>query len=223
MRGDEKGEQPEARPAGETSREEHTEALKALITAGLTFGDVVTAFAAQRTPEHVAVVAEADRLWAKDGEIEIDDTAIVSESADNGAYVMGWLWVSNPGADEEDDVRGCSCGMADHGAPGHDGDPTSSGHIASLPAAIATSPTANSPDVRILAEQIAGAFPEADGEDLDETVHDCASLNASQINNNGIAAQITYLLGQGVPEEEIRDVLAAEAGTRRDATSITPA
>jgi len=26
--------------------------------------------------------------------------------------------------DEEESVRGCSCGMADYGAPGHDGDPS---------------------------------------------------------------------------------------------------
>jgi hypothetical protein len=25
-------------------------------------------------------------------------------------------------------VRGCSCGMADYGTPGHDGDPAASGH-----------------------------------------------------------------------------------------------
>ncbi len=30
----------------------------------------------------------------RDGEIEVDESAIVSEGDDNGAYVSAWLWVS---------------------------------------------------------------------------------------------------------------------------------
>ena len=37
-----------------------------------------------------------DRL-ERDGEIEFDDDAKVSESEDNGAYVQAWLWVSFAG------------------------------------------------------------------------------------------------------------------------------
>lgn len=35
-----------------------------------------------------------DRLH-KDGELEFDDDAVVSLGADDGAYVMGWVWVSD--------------------------------------------------------------------------------------------------------------------------------
>jgi hypothetical protein len=51
----------------------------------------------------------------KDGELEIDDDAVVSEGEDNGAYVQGWVWVSFAGTDlckgndgkHEDCEEGC--------------------------------------------------------------------------------------------------------------------
>ncbi len=36
---------------------------------------------------------EAYRVWASDGEIEIDADAVVSVSEDGGAYVAAWVWV----------------------------------------------------------------------------------------------------------------------------------
>ncbi len=30
---------------------------------------------------------------ARDGELEIDDNAVVSHGEDNGAYVQAWVWV----------------------------------------------------------------------------------------------------------------------------------
>ncbi len=33
----------------------------------------------------------------KEGELEIDDDAVVSESDENGAYVQAWAWVSFSG------------------------------------------------------------------------------------------------------------------------------
>jgi hypothetical protein len=39
--------------------------------------------------------------YAKDGEIEVDEDAVVSES-DDGAYVQAWVWVYAPQADEEE-------------------------------------------------------------------------------------------------------------------------
>lgn len=36
----------------------------------------------------------ADSTLGRDGEIEFDDDAKVSESEDNGAYVQAWVWVS---------------------------------------------------------------------------------------------------------------------------------
>jgi hypothetical protein len=52
----------------------------------------------------------ANRRYGRDGELEIDDGAIVSVGDDPGAYVQAWVWVSNEEAgikedeeDEEDD------------------------------------------------------------------------------------------------------------------------
>lgn len=52
-------------------------------------------------------LAEAYRKAAKDihqidGEVEVDEGAVVSYSDDNGAYVMAWVWVN---AEEVDDER----------------------------------------------------------------------------------------------------------------------
>ena len=33
----------------------------------------------------------------KDGELEIDDNAVISESDDNGAYVQAWVWIDFDG------------------------------------------------------------------------------------------------------------------------------
>ena len=35
----------------------------------------------------------AYRIWHRDGEIEIDDDALISRGTDNGAYVQAWVWV----------------------------------------------------------------------------------------------------------------------------------
>jgi hypothetical protein len=75
------------------------EALRALIAKGLTFADVIATFAESRTPEELAYVALADEQHGAEGECEIDDIAAVSES-EEGAYVMAWVWVEKPDADE---------------------------------------------------------------------------------------------------------------------------
>lgn len=40
-------------------------------------------------------VDRAHHEWHRDGEVEIDQEAIVSES-EEGAYVQAWVWVSRP-------------------------------------------------------------------------------------------------------------------------------
>lgn len=35
--------------------------------------------------------------WQEDGQVEIDDSAVVSEGDDNGAYVQAWVWVDFAG------------------------------------------------------------------------------------------------------------------------------
>ena len=37
----------------------------------------------------------ADRLYHRDGDLEVDDGAVVSKGNDAGAYVMCWKWISN--------------------------------------------------------------------------------------------------------------------------------
>lgn len=45
----------------------------------------------------LAIVALAKEEHEREGEIEIDDNARVSEGDDNGAYVQAWIWVSFEG------------------------------------------------------------------------------------------------------------------------------
>lgn len=65
--------------------------LEALIESGLTFSEAVAAFAARQSAD---LAAYRDAVKVRDGELEVDDAAIVSR-ADGGAYVMTWAWVSD--------------------------------------------------------------------------------------------------------------------------------
>ena len=49
---------------------------------------------APRSADDLAVVKAAQDEWNRDGEIELDDDAIVSWGADDGAYVQAWVWVN---------------------------------------------------------------------------------------------------------------------------------
>lgn len=63
---------------------------------GLTFGDCVDFFAARQSADEKQYIPAARRRFHHDGEIEVDDCAVVSVSGEvspEGAYVMGWLWV----------------------------------------------------------------------------------------------------------------------------------
>ena len=37
----------------------------------------------------------ADDKLCRDGEVEVDEDAVVSKGEDDGAYVQAWLWVSD--------------------------------------------------------------------------------------------------------------------------------
>ncbi len=50
-------------------------------------------FLQQSTADYPRYHAAAKHLQ-RDGELEIDDNALVSVSDDGGAYVMSWVWVS---------------------------------------------------------------------------------------------------------------------------------
>ena len=50
------------------------------------------------------MIAAARSLYQSEGEIEIDDNAKVSKAEgnpDNGAFVQGWVWVSDEEAKSE--------------------------------------------------------------------------------------------------------------------------
>lgn len=51
----------------------------------------------ERSDRHKGIVAMAQDKYAREGELEIDDDALVSEGGDNGAYVQAWRWVEFDG------------------------------------------------------------------------------------------------------------------------------
>jgi hypothetical protein len=63
---------------------------------GLRFSDCVTAFARNRDSDPYARAAHKE--YHQEGEIEIDDTTVVSEGGDLGAYVLAWVWVDDQAA-----------------------------------------------------------------------------------------------------------------------------
>lgn len=76
--------------------------LRALVERGLDFGNVIEVMG--MTAEEHPMIAAAQQL-AREGEIEVDDKAILSEGASDGCYVSCWLWVPSPDTDEEQDEQ----------------------------------------------------------------------------------------------------------------------
>ncbi len=77
--------------------------LKQLIDNGLVFSDCVQVFAEARSPEHLEYVKSAQAKHTCDeGNIEVDDSAIVSEN-DAGPYVMCWTFVRNEESEDGQD------------------------------------------------------------------------------------------------------------------------
>ena len=57
-----------------------------------------------KLPTRKQMIAAARSLYQSEGEIEIDDNAKVSRAEgnpDNGAFVQGWVWVSDEEASQE--------------------------------------------------------------------------------------------------------------------------
>jgi hypothetical protein len=79
-----------------------TQAALAAID-GLTFADCTVFFAAKRDDYALKFVEAARNQMHRDGEVEIDELAIISESGDGGEYVLAWVWVSNEDAGLETD------------------------------------------------------------------------------------------------------------------------
>ena len=77
--------------------------LDALINRGLTFGQCVITFG--ETDEDSRYLKAAREIYARDGELEFDDCAVVSESDDGGAYVMCWRWIDNADAPDQNELK----------------------------------------------------------------------------------------------------------------------
>lgn len=45
------------------------------------------------------VIRKLAYTYQKDGELEIDEGAVISEGDDNGAYVASWVWVDFSGTE----------------------------------------------------------------------------------------------------------------------------
>lgn len=54
--------------------------------------------AADEDSEEATAYRNAAQEKAVDGEIEVDEEAVVSMGDDDGAYVQAWMWVSNTDA-----------------------------------------------------------------------------------------------------------------------------
>lgn len=68
--------------------------LKALEDAnGFTFGDAVRWFSAKQGEVERKYATTARERYNDEGNMEVDDNAVVSIGADRGAYVMAWKWV----------------------------------------------------------------------------------------------------------------------------------
>lgn len=69
-------------------------ALRAI--KGLTFADCVRFFG-ERNDRERRIAELARRGLTQEGKLEIDGTTVVSESENNGTYVMAWAWVDFAG------------------------------------------------------------------------------------------------------------------------------
>jgi hypothetical protein len=79
-------------------------ALRALMAQGLTFSDVVDVFG--DTPDSSPHLAYAREHCTREGELEVDERAVISDGADAGVYCMAWLWVSDEDAGVARDADG---------------------------------------------------------------------------------------------------------------------
>ena len=58
------------------------------------------------TEYHERVRALARDKFEREGELEIDNNAVVSDGDDNGAYVQAWVWVPFDGTELDKEDRG---------------------------------------------------------------------------------------------------------------------
>jgi hypothetical protein len=90
--------QYEAGYADDTLAKTLTMELGSLVPSD--FAEATLHFAARQDPTLSHYVSAA-QTKTKEGDLEIDDSAIVSKGDDSGAYVMAWLWVGDLELEEE--------------------------------------------------------------------------------------------------------------------------
>ena len=73
--------------------------LAALKSKGLTFSDCIKLWGVDRDSDPYA--AAANKKYGSEGQVEIDDTTVLSDSSE-GQYVLAWLWIG------KDEVAGDS-------------------------------------------------------------------------------------------------------------------
>lgn len=80
----------------EGTRQQVAKAAADYVLASAGFGRFVNAYSEQnQSDRNKRYIEAARRRWHDDGQIEIDDHPVVSDGADNGAYVMAWVWASD--------------------------------------------------------------------------------------------------------------------------------
>lgn len=72
----------------------------------------------ERTEEIKGAYLDAAREYVSEGDLELDDNAVVSISSDGGAYVQMWKWI---GAEEAGVCRTCYDALTNDG-DGFDGE-----------------------------------------------------------------------------------------------------
>jgi hypothetical protein len=70
-----------------------SEALAQHILRNLTVPSFQSAWASTHQGERELAYISRAQEQSKEGEIEVDDGALVSEGCDDGAYVQAWMWV----------------------------------------------------------------------------------------------------------------------------------
>ena len=77
--------------SGEKEGNHFPQTLQALIEEGLDFGECKNAFSEGDENPYI----NAALLKAEYGDFEVDSSNVVSSGEDDGAYVLGWIWVKN--------------------------------------------------------------------------------------------------------------------------------
>jgi hypothetical protein len=85
---------PAAVEASKPNHERAVALIREAIAAGLEFADAISILAESRSAVELLYVETAQARLVDEGELEVDDNAGVSLSADGGAYVMSWSWVA---------------------------------------------------------------------------------------------------------------------------------